>query len=157
MDIKKALFDALITKFSDNVSDDAETLTDLLFAAGKASQALLLSVLFMPEFKIIGDSVVLARSLEYESAESNFVGALAKGEMSREKVETSFNFVEIGYLFDTSGSDTTDEEDELLAELVRDAWDGWLRASFPNRRFTVEVVPPEVTGSTVGVHFYENR
>lgn len=157
MNNKIELFDVLRAKFKARLGDDTDNLSELLSAAGQASEALLYSILFMPELNVIQDSVVLALSFQYDSAKSDFIEELRSGKKSRHEVEASFNWVEIGYLFDAPGRDTTDDEDELLAVMVRDAWDGWLRVSFPERRFTVEVLPPEVTGSTVGVCFFENR
>jgi hypothetical protein len=157
MNTKIQLFEVLREKFKDSLGEDTETLSELLHAVGDASQALLHSILFMPELLVINDSVVLAFSFQYDSAKSDFVNLLAEGKRSRQEIEASFNWVEVAYLFDGSQGPATDEEDELLAGMVRDAWDGWLRVSFPDRRFTVEVLPPEVTGSSVGVRFYENR
>lgn len=75
----------------------------------------------------------------------------------KEEIESSFNFLEIGDIFQASGCDTSDAEDEYLAELIAEAWRNLLARRYPDREFVVEVVPAEVTGGTVGVHFFESR
>ena len=53
--------------------------------------------------------------------------------------------------------DTTDEEDSVLAELIAESWRNLLKSRYPERNFTVEILSPQATGSTVGVGFYEIR
>jgi hypothetical protein len=130
---------------------------DWLHAHGNAGDAILYSILFMPEVSTVDDSILLAWAVSDREAELRFSDTLTAASISREVLEASFNFVEIGYLFDASGRDSTNDEDELLACLVRNAWDGWLKLLHPEREFKVEVLPVEVTGSTVGVHFFEIR
>ena len=144
-------------KFEAMVGEKPTSLGDWLHSIGKASEALLYSILFMPELLVIGNSVLLSWTVPNEDAKKRFLDALSEGIKSREELEASFNFIEVGYLFDAPGRDTTDEEDKLLANLVCDAWDGWLKTSYPDRTFKVEVLSEEEIGSTVGVHFFEIR
>jgi hypothetical protein len=144
-------------KFGSSLPQKPTSLGDWLHAVGKASEALLYSILFMPELIEVGGSILLAWGVPDEASKKRFLDALGEGSKSREELEASFNFIEVGYLFDAPGRDTSDEEDVLLAELIRDAWNGWLNTSYPDRRFMVEVLPEDVTGSTVGVHFFEIR
>lgn len=144
-------------KFRSRVLQKPTSLGDWLHAVGKSSEAIFYSILFMPELVLVGGSVLLAWGLPDEASKKRFLDALGSGSKSRETLESSFNFIEVGYLFDAPGRDTSDQEDELLAELIRDSWRGWLNTSYPDKRFKVEILSEDVTGSTVGVHFFEIR
>jgi len=151
------LITVLEQKFNLASGERPITLLDWLYSMGKASEALLYSILFMPELLIIENSVLLAWSVSQKSEKERFLDSLADESKDIQTLEASFNFIEVGYLFDGAGRDTSDEEDELLANLICKAWSGWLRASFPERKFQVEVLSEEDTGSTVGLHFFEIR
>ncbi|TVQ83094.1 MAG: hypothetical protein EA357_07060 [Micavibrio sp.] len=152
------LIDVIERKFEKTVGDEKfDSLGDWLYAAGKASEALLYSTLFMPELVEVDGSVLLAWSILDKSSKKRFLDNLDAGIESREVLEASFNFIEVGYLFNPQGRDTSDAEDELLAELLGNAWAGWLKLSYPERSFKVEVLSADITGSTVGVHFFEQR
>lgn len=157
MTMTTELINVIGQRFRSSVAEKPTSLGDWLHAVGRGGEALLYSILFMPELVLVSGSVLLAWGLPDEASRTRFLEALAEGNKSREELEASFNFVEIGYLFDAPGRDTSDKEDELLAELIRKAWEGWLKVSYPDRRFKVEVLSEEVTGSTVGVHFFEVR
>lgn len=131
--------------------------TDFVHSFGRASQALLYALLYMPELVEVSGSILLAWNVPDEDAKQRFDSGLKKMTMTREELEASFNFVEIGYLFDVPGRDTTDQEDILLAELLVSAWKGHLGFHYPGREFIVEVLSAEQTGSTVGIHFFERR
>lgn len=137
--------------------EDGFSATDFIYSFGRASQAVLYSMLYMPELVEVGGSVLLAWNVPDEEAKQRFLSGLEKTAMSIEELEASFNFVEIGYLFDAAGRDTTDEEDELLAKLLANAWKGHLALCYPKRVFVIEVLSPAHTGSTVGLHFFEKR
>ncbi len=53
--------------------------------------------------------------------------------------------------------DKDEDEDEVLAEFIAEAWRGRLLKLFPERKFIVEVIPPDPTGSVVSVGFKEVR
>lgn len=138
-------------------AEQVNCLRDCLHSAGKSSDAFLYAALYMPELVLIEDSVLLIWGLPDEKSRTGFKAALSERRISQKELEASFNFVEIGYLFDSPGRVSSDEEDELLAKLVRDSWAGWLKLNYPERCFVVEVLAAETTGSTVGVHFFEDR
>lgn len=129
---------------------------DYLYAFGKASNSLLYSFLFLPELLEI-EKVVFLKKNVYD------VGLikeeLVSGDKTKEilKLELSYNYIEVGYLFDCPGRDLSEDEEALLADRIRASWDGWLKISYPNRKFTVEIVSAGITGSSIGVQFYENR
>lgn len=151
------LINVLAQKFERVGGEKPTTLLDWLHSVGKASEALLYSILFMPELTVVGNSVLLSWSISQESEKDRFLKLLAGGTKELHTLEASFNFIEVGYLFDGFGRDTSDEEDGLLATLICNAWKAWLKASFPERIFCVEVLSEEDTGSTVGVQFFEVR
>jgi hypothetical protein len=130
-----------------NFSED-----DYLYSCGKGVDALLYSVIFMPELIEIKSRVFMKGNI-YDK--SKVLNALNSSETAKE-VEISFNYVEVGYIFSTSGRDTSDDEDVILAYRIRDSWDGWLKVKYPDRKFVVTVISHEETGSTVGVQFYES-
>lgn len=130
---------------------------DLIYENGKASDAILYSLLYFPELEIISDSVLLAWSVSDFQNRERFLAQITSNGIDVPKLEASFNFVEIGYLFETSGRDTNDEHDLVLAELIKLSWEQHLARLFPRRKFDIEILDPEVTGSTIGVHFFELR
>lgn len=134
--------------------------SDFIHAFGQASRAILYSCLFIPEFVEVQGSVLLESKISTEDALSRFINLVKDNTMTPEVLQTleaSFNTVEVGYLFNAPGRDTTDVEDGILAELIAESWRYSLKARFPEKKFRVEVLSAEVTGSTVGVHFYEER
>ena len=157
MSTTEHLTSVISKKFNKLVGEIPTNCLDWLHAIGKASEALLYSILFMPELKIVNDSVLLAWGMQDDESQQRFLDSVKSNNMSLQQLEASFNFIEVGYIFDTVGRDTSDEEDELLANLICNAWEGWLKTSFPDRKFIVEVLSAEETGSTVGVHFFESR
>lgn len=129
------------------------SIDDYIHAHGKASDVFLYFALFFPEFTEIESIIFLKRNVV--SIEEVKDQILAK-KKSTTKIQMTYNFVETGYLFNTEGRDTSDEEDELLSSLLQYAWECHLNRVYPNRKFKVEILSPEETGSSFGVHFYEN-
>lgn len=130
---------------------------DYLHAMGAAKAAILYSALFQPEFICIEDSILLAWNVRDEVDRDRFRMCLQEKKYSLEETEASFNFVEIGYIFGPQGRDTNDIEDELLAEIINSAWEAWLAYCYPERKFNVSILTPEVTGSTVAIQFNQVR
>jgi len=157
MEESKNLSTILKNRYRDIASEDLAGLGDWLHRIGKAGDALLYSILFMPEFILLEDSVLLSWNLSSSEMREKFLKNLAKEKHSRKMLEASYNFIEIGYIFDAGNRDTSDVEDEALAKLIKKAWESWLQTCYPNRKFTVELLSPEETGSTVGIQFYELR
>jgi hypothetical protein len=124
---------------------------DFLHEFGDAISALLYAVVFVPEFVEIDGSVLL----DGFSAHDRFLEAKSRNESSLATLESSFNFIKVSYLF--SNRDSTDDEDRLLAEKIADAWRYRLKGLYPKQTFVVSVINPQVTGSVVGVHFFELR
>lgn len=155
MEIENELIKAISRKFEGKVVEKDFSLSDLLHTFGKGSEALLYSILYMPKLNLIDDSVLLSWNMPNNSVKKKFSEQLQCE--NREELEASYNFIEIGYLFDAVGRDTSDKEDNLLATLVRDAWDAWLHLKYPDRKFKVEILAPEQTGSVTGIHFFERR
>lgn len=138
-------------RFSEGqVPHDAD---DMLHQAGKAREALLYSLLFVPELYIVDDSVLRVNGSS--EAGKRFVEAKAKGRMSLDRLEASFNIVEVPFLFIDREFD--DDEERLLAEKIAEAWRRALAAFCPDRRFVVNVVPAEENGGNVAVEFFESR
>ena len=138
---------------------DGSGISDVIHEFGRASDSLLYAALYVPDLVEENGSVLLKWSLPDESEKHRFRSLLNEVQTSeeRERLEASFNFVEVGYLFGPKGRNLSDDEDSVLAELLATAWNGRLAVAFPRRKFVVEVLSPKQTGSTVGVHFFERR
>jgi hypothetical protein len=128
---------------------------DMLHEAGKAPEALLYSLLFVPRLSIVADSVLLTYIYGVDDTERHFLEGKREGRMSLERLEASFNRVEVPFLFFDRNAD--DDEDRLLAERIAEAWRGALAVFCPDRRFVVNVVPPEENGDIIAVEFFERR
>src|SRR5712671_3849233 len=72
----------------------------------------------------------------------------------KRRVDSS-NWVEVPYLV-TDTSATSEEEIEVLAEVIAQAWRARLRDCFPDRRFTVRIFDPAETGSVIGIGFEQD-
>lgn len=129
----------------------------ILDTYGSARIALLYASLFVPELIEVDGSVFLAEGYPEESDQLR--AGIQKycpdeNTSERTKFEDIVNYVEVAYLFtDRIG---TDEEIDLLAEFVADAWRGRLALKFPGRKFRVYVESADLTGSPM-VRFYEER
>jgi len=133
--------------------DPNSTSGDFIHASGTAAHACLFAGLFCPEFVEVDGSVLLRRSVETEEERIRFLQY--RDLKGKQAAEASFNFVEVPYLFRPAGRDLTDEEDQVLAEVLAASWRGWLGQLYPGRRFAVDVLPPQETGSVVGIQVSE--
>jgi hypothetical protein len=130
--------------------------SDYLHAFGNVRDALLYSALFTPELVDVEGFVFLKELGVLPQGEWPEVtaGIRAARETSLETLKRyigSFNWVEVPYLFaDGRGSD---QDGEVLAQVVAQAWRARLQDQFPDRRFIVRILSPAETGSVVGVSF----
>lgn len=131
---------------------------DFVHAFGTPAAAILHSALFMPAFVEIGSHVFLngiGSDLRLDpSLAENLVAAKRESEEQLRSTLSSYNWVEVTYLFGGSRPET-DEEERLLADLMAEAWRARLALLFPERRFVVRVMEPEETGDSLGVGFEE--
>lgn len=149
----------MLSLIHDNRSD-LLTISDYIYSFGNAKDALLYSSLFMPELIVVEDSVLIKDNYDLPELKKRFLTALQKTKNKKADisiVESSFNFIEVGYIFEPHGRNTLDKEDEILAYRIRDAWRGWLSIQYPSRKFIVEVLSSEQTGSSIGVSFFQQR
>lgn len=156
MDTRK-LFSKMSNFLRTHFPEKGETFDfeDYIHAYGKASDALIYSTIFMPELIVLNDSVLIKSNVESDELKASFLSSIRNSD-SVSKIEASFNFIEVIYLFG-SYRNISNLEESLLAHRIRDAWDGWLKIQFPKRRFIVEVLSSKKTGSNVGVHFFQKR
>src|SRR5437870_4598141 len=125
------LIAALRRKFKAQEGPVAHSPEDFMHEFGDVVSALLYSVLFVPDFVEVENSVLLRFGREDQA--QKFVEAKNNTKMTLSALESSFNFVEVPYLF--SNSDTTDDEAKLLAETIAEAWRGRLKTLYPTRIF----------------------
>jgi len=138
-------------KFSEGqVPHDAQ---DMIYERGKAPEALLYSLLFVPELSIVAGSVLLTNG--DPSVEERFVTAKESRAIPLDQLEASFNMIDVPYIF--NNRDFDEEEERLLAERIAEAWRRALAAFCPERRFIVNVVTPEHNAGDTRVEFFEYR
>lgn len=117
--------------------------------------ALLFTELFWPEFIEIENMIFLESTFEDESDYKRLMDAVIKYKRDRNKVEKSFNTIEVPSLFGATIGDTTDNEDQILAKVLASMWKARLVEKFPERDFVVEVIAAEETGGEIAVRFYQ--
>jgi hypothetical protein len=133
---------------------------DYLHAFGNFRDALLYSTLFAPEFVEV-EGCVLLKELGVQP-EGGWAEVAATIKRAREtstdalkRCVDSSNWVEVPYLV-TDTSATSEEEIEVPAEVIAQAWRARLRDCFPDRRFTVRIFDPAETGSVIGIGFEQD-
>lgn len=134
------------------------TLDDYLHSCGRASDALLYVALFCPALVELDGSILLLRAVEDQADRTRFLEY--KASKGRRAAESSFNLLEVPYAFGPgrrAASEGSENDDAVLAEAVAASWRAWLPAQYAGRRFVVELLEPEQTGSVIGIRFYEDR
>lgn len=108
---------------------------DWLHAVGDHAGALLYSILFTPEVLVLNDCVFFTPFLgSRERLEKQLVGARSAAEKCR--IEWSWNYVELPYLFNSVVlAEEQEEHLELLAQKLASAWNAWLGSQFPGEEF----------------------
>lgn len=144
---------ALRKKFAFDEGQTPHSPDDMVFAAGNASDALLYSLLFVPELSLVDDSVLLTNGSS--EVGERFLAAKRSGRMPLDRLEASFNMREIPFLF--SNGRFEDDDEILLAGKIAEAWRRALISFCPDRRFAVNIVPAEENAGNVTVEFYELR
>ena len=140
--------------FSLDRSEFLEDRQDVLFQVGDLVEILLYGSIFVPDLLEVEGSVILKNNIH--DAERKFSEGRKKLDWPLEKRETSFNLVEVVYIF---ASDTTYSEgaEIKLTNLIAEAWRGRLKLLYPSRTFQVNVLTPEEVRSIWGLEFYEVR
>lgn len=138
-------------------SDDNLDVDDLIHANGNAIGALLYAGLFIPDTVTILDSVLISWNISASENKRRFLSLASEPGCDLEKLERSFNYVEIGYLFDATGRNSTDYQDQMLAEALALSWRAVLRDRYPDREFAVELLQANATRDVVSLCFHEKR
>ncbi|MDF7809309.1 hypothetical protein P4E94_17830 [Pontiellaceae bacterium B12219] len=115
--------------------------------------SILLADLFWPEFKEISGMIFLANSFEDESDQRLLTEAEAKYNGDQEKIEESFNVVEIPSLFGRHVSDIDDEQYVMLANTLICSWRAKLSQDFPEKEFCFQILGAEGTGGELAILF----
>ncbi len=124
-------------------------LTAFMHEFGGVSGALLYGRLFVPEFQVIAGRVILDDGYVPKA----YLKAISES-ITGPVDPDSFNCVEVYYMF-SNRDQCEDGEDDILAELIAEAWRGRLLMLFPERKFVVEIIPPDDNGSVATVGFRE--
>lgn len=130
---------------------------DFLHAHGSPFNALFYSQLFWPEFVEIDGMVFLQDAIEDSEDKSRLSEVLLRYKGDKAKVEQAFNIIEIPSLFGGASSESTDEEDLLLANRLKEMWSCRLRTIFSDREFSVRTLSAAETGGELAVMFYTIR
>lgn len=129
---------------------------DYVYACGSPLQALMYSKLFWPEFIEIEDMVFLKDKIEDEDDRHSVLKILEQQEGNRLKTEQAFNLLEIPPdIFGKKMGETTEKEDQYLAEILAEMWHCRLQMLYPSRSFKVELLSAEETGGEIGIRFYQ--
>ena len=136
---------------------DGFNVLDFLHAEGSPLVALMYARLFWPEFVEVDGMVLLKESVEDEADRARVMDAMQRKGGDRAFVEYSFNMREVEDIFGRRIGDSTDAEDLVLVEKLCAMWQCRLREVYPGLTFSVLVVPPESTGGSVGITFYQPR
>jgi hypothetical protein len=152
--IMTSILAALRRRFSFTEGEVAHDPDDMVFQAGNAPDALLYSLLFVPELSVVDGSVLLTNG--DTDIEERFLSAKRETQTPLDRLEASFNFREIPFLF-AHGKFENDDEEQLLAEKLAEAWRRALAAFAPSRQFAVCIVPAEENAGNIAVQFYERR
>ena len=148
-----AILDALRKRFRFTEGRIPHDEWDMLHEAGRFPDALLYALLFLPRLSLVEDSVLLSDGSD--DVAERFREAKKNSRWSLEEIEASFNMREIPFLF--TDRDYTDDEEGLLAEAIAEAWRRALAASFPTRRFAVNLLSASENAGHITVEFYEVR
>jgi len=133
---------------------------DYLHAFGNVGDALLYSTLFVPEFIEVEGCILLKElGVQPEGGWTEVTAAIRRArETSTDALKRyvdSSNWVEVPCLA-ADASAASEEEIEVLAEVIAQAWRARLRDCFPDRRFTVRIFDPAETGSVIGIGFEQD-
>ena len=92
-----AILAALRKRYRFSEGEVPHDAAEMVYEAGKDREELLYSLLFVPEFSIVDDSVLL--SYADIDTERRFREAKKAGRMSLARLEATFNHVEVEFLF----------------------------------------------------------
>jgi hypothetical protein len=148
----------LAARYGDGNGIEPWERADYLHAHGNFSDALLYSVLFVPEFIEVEGCVFLKEiGVEPQGGKKELAAGIhqarARSTEALKRYVDSFNWVEVPYLINNQTA--SDAEIEVLAELIMQTWLARLNDAFPDRRFTVRILDPATTGSVIGIGFEE--
>ena len=154
--LEELVTDVLTRRYGDGGGTVPFERADFAHAFGNGGDALLYSAIFAPDFIQIDGFIFLKELGVYPAGGWAEVaaGIASQREISPaalQKFVNSINRIEVPYLF--ANCACSDEECDVLAQAIAHAWRVQLRGQFPDRAFTVRVMPPAETGSVVGVGF----
>lgn len=138
-----------------HLPDAHEEDVDLVFRDVNPRLLLSYKALLAPKLIELGGSVFigLIPKLMLERVES----CICDKTLGITEIEKQFNFFEVPYLFGISHRGSDDASDWDIARIIAECWKSHLLAAFPTRRFQVELIPPEESGSVVALQVYEVR
>lgn len=145
------ILEFLFRRFEDKDNKNFNAL-DFVYKYGSPASALLYSKLFWPDFIEIDDMVFMKSDFEEEEDYERLNQAKTKYN-NRQETEKSFNFHEIPQMF-SKRDDTTDDEDYLLAQVLKETWAARLSRLFPDKEIVVEITEPE-DSDELGLIFYQ--
>ena len=130
---------------------------DYIHAYGSESGALLYAGLFIPETIIVLDSVLLSWFISNQINKSRFLSLASQPNYPIAELESSFNTIEVPYLFDACGRDSTACQRQLLADAIANSWDAVISNRYPSRKFVFQVTEFNGEDGNPAVFFHQNR
>lgn len=131
------------------------TVFDVIHATGSPLDALLYAHLFWPTFVTVEDLILLPLVIEDEEDKQRVRDRLTSCS-DRARVEEEFNCVEVASLFGRRRSETSVEEDGMLAQYLAEMWAAKLKTDFPSKVFNVRVIDA-AANDEVCVTFYQEK
>src|SRR5258708_6340661 len=137
----------LSTKHGSDIDTTSFDIRDFVYAFGSPLDALMYSTLLWPRFEEIDGMIFIEGTIEDDEDRDRLSEVFEKNERDVSRTEEDFNLVEVpSDLFGQRAGETSDEEDQRLAELLAQMWAARLHSLYPSRRFVVKVLEPEETG-----------
>lgn len=150
--------------------DELKYESSVLYCYGTMWHAALMSILFVPKFKLIRGCIFLYTFHESPEFDAEREALLLKLEDADDKTWTdevsNYNWIELeaaiigSYGPQTEGDDgefAVDEFFDVVSRAMMRSWSGILKTEYPDHQVTVRILPPEEVGANIGVGFSQRR
>lgn len=146
---------ALLSRYFDSQNTFGFNTFDFVHAFGSPVMALMYSRIFWPMFVELDGMIFLKSTVEDDEDINRIRRTLHSFHGDSMRTEMAFNLVEIPSIFGGKSGETTDEEDQWLADTIAEMWKWRLESEFPEKCFEVRVESPDDTGAEIAVVFFQ--
>jgi len=142
-------FKKLIPELAEWNNGDEIDIENWIDCIGNFKHAIAYSTIFWPDFIEFEDCVFKAQHFN----EANVLNWLKHTSGDKQATEKVVNHLHLDDLF-PNAEDTTDEQEEYLANIIKEMWEMKLERDFPNRNFEVILINDEFE---LQITFYQPR